>query len=89
MFLFAFNNKNINLYFYHGGNTSDTINDSDSNVWMISKLDHEKQNSYIALNAGPNVSNKYNQFFLKINNHINLNTMKITSQSNYEFETSK
>ena len=86
---FAFNNKNINLYFYHGGNTSNTINNSDSNVWMISKLDHKKQNSYIALNATPNVSNKYNQFFLKINNHIKLNTMKITSQSDYEFETAK
>ena len=86
---FAFNNKNINLYFYHGGNTSDTISNSDSNVWMISKLDHKKQNSYIALNATPNVSNKYNQFFLKINNHIKLNTMKITSQSDYEFETAK
>lgn len=86
---FAFNNKNINLYFYHGGNTSNTINNSDSNVWMISKLDHKKQNSYIALNATPNVSNKYNQFFLKINNHIKLNTMKIAAQSDYEFETSK
>lgn len=86
---FAFNNKNINLYFYHGGNTSNTTNNSDSNVWMISKLDHKKQNSYIALNATPNVSNKYNQFFLKINNHIKLNTMKITSQSDYEIETSK
>lgn len=80
---FEYNTKDIYLYFYHKDSYEDeNHNTQKANIYMGSNINNETP--YVFINANPNISNSYNQGYLKINDHISYTADKINTNIGYE-----
>lgn len=80
---FEYNTKNIYLYFYHNDSYEEAKhNIQKANIYMGSNINNETP--YVFINANPNISNSYNQGYLKINDHINYTATTINTNIGYE-----